>query len=1437
MKRIYAILTSAAMLLSFSGGLLPEGFAAPVFAEETQPLQSGDFQYEKYITSSQIQITKYTGSDAVVEIPAEIDGKSVVKIGPEAFAGNTNLTAVSLPDSIKDIAKSAFEGCTKLTGITIPDKVTDVGEKAFAGCTALKEVHFSQKLSLIYSRVFQGCTALESIEIPVNIKRIYSEAFGDCTSLKSISFPEKMDNIDNTSFKNTPWLKAEQEKGPLVIVGNLVIDGKNATGDITIPEGIEHICSNSFAYNFNVTSVTLPEGIISIESWAFYQCPALKAINFPEGLEKIGMGGVTHCKELDHVVLPESLTELGVNAFNDCESLSDVSIPETLNKIGGSVFQDTPWLKAQQEIDPFVVVNHWLIDATTAAGEVTVPDTVTNITSYAFEDNAAVTAVTIPESVQSFDYYVFENCTALEKVVIPRSVTKFGYADFENCEKVTVYGYAGSEAEKFAKSNNVPFVALDGEAPETTTTPVTTTTVPVTTTTVSETTTEAIGTTTAPEQPELKSVVFDEETGTLTLRGNVSRDELKSIYKYKSKKLIAEDGTVLPEDCSYLLLGDSIESIDLSKADTSYVKNMASMFWSCSNLTEINVSGWNTSNVTDMSSLFDGCSKLTELDLSGWDTSNVTNMSQMFNDCESLTELDLSGFDVSNVSNMAWMFLDCMELKTIYVSEFDTANAENMEQMFSFCEKLVGGNGTAYNRNNKDYTSGVYARIDTADTPGYFTAKDAPVNPHEPVTTTTETTTETTTTETTTVTTTTETATETTTTAPEQPELKSVVFDEETGTLTLRGNVVADEVKAYSENEAVKKVVCEEGAVLPENCGGLFYQFRAESIDLSKADASNAANANRMFFNCNNLKELNLAGFDTSKVTNMSEMFDGCSKLTELDLSGFDTSNVTAMNWMFHGCNRLETLNLSGFDTSKVSTMANMFLNCEKLTVLDLSDFTIPDLRNTESMFGNDIALKSIFVSDHWNLSTDANKVTMFYNCPALVGGNGTAYDADHINGEYARIDTADAPGYFTAKDAPEQPTYDNIKFDKKTGTLTLSGKVDGVMIAMVLSAPDTKVLHVVAEAGTTFADGCGSMFSGEGLFSELKSVDFSAGNITTQESCASMFVNCKNLTSVDLSGFDTSQVTTMSHMFDGCEALTETNFSGLDTSNVTNMTYMFSGCEALTELDLSAFNTTNVTNMNWMFWGDPELKTIRVSDGWTMENVKKSDEMFTFDTALTGGSGTAFDDAHVDGEYARIDTADAPGYFTAKDAPEQPTYDNIKFDKKTGTLTLSGKVDGVMIAMVLSAPDTKVLHVVAEAGTTFADGCGSMFSGEGLFSELKSVDFSAGNITTQESCASMFVNCKNLTSVDLSGFDTSQVTTIFVVFDVSAFEKSAVSTSANRLPSASVLSNNHEAFSGKTVPSAATIWRTGFVTFRTNAVSSLPEISPLSVRVAVSSS
>ena len=51
-----------------------------------------------------------------------------------------------------------------------------------------------------------------------------------------------------------------------------------------------------------------------------------------------------------------------------------------------------------------------------------------------------------------------------------------------------------------------------------------------------------------------------------------------------------------------------------------------------------------------------------------------------------------------------------------------------------------------------------------------------------------------------------------------------------------------------------------------------------------------------MFYNCENITEIDLSNFDTSQVTDMRYMFDGCSSLISLNLSNFNTSQVIYMN-------------------------------------------------------------------------------------------------------------------------------------------------------------------------------------------------------------------------------------------------------------------------------------------------------------------------------------------------------------------------------------------------------------------------------------------------------------------------------------------------------------------------------------------------------------
>lgn len=199
------------------------------------------------------------------------------------------------------------------------------------------------------------------------------------------------------------------------------------------------------------------------------------------------------------------------------------------------------------------------------------------------------------------------------------------------------------------------------------------------------------------------------------------------------------------------------------------------------------------------------------------------------------------------------------------------------------------------------------------------------------------------------------------------------------------------------------------------NMSNMFYNSKVTSLDFSSFDTSKVTVMNGMFEMTPNLTSLNLANFDTSQVTNMANMFSSTA-LTTLNLANFDTRNVTDMSKMFQHSRGLTELNLSNFNTSRVTNMSYMFYWMSNLQTLDLSGFNTTNVTKFDSMFSTARRLATIKVANSFNSSSMVTDVNVFNDNRALVGGNGTAYSATNPSGvEYARIDQAGQPGYFTA--------------------------------------------------------------------------------------------------------------------------------------------------------------------------------------------------------------------------------------------------------------------------------------------------------------------------------------------------------------------------------------------------------------------------------------
>lgn len=193
--------------------------------------------YFNFSTGTITGLTDEGNAVSVIEIPSEIDGVAVVRIGDNAFDSFmqdcTNLTSVIIPDSVTSIGNSAFYGCTNLTNVDISDNLITIENSAFENCTSLSSVIIPDSVASIGNGAFKNtgivnivipkgvnninygvfycCTKLTTITIPDSVTSIGDRAFQDCTSLITVNYTgneEQWNAIDISSTNNNPLINA-----------------------------------------------------------------------------------------------------------------------------------------------------------------------------------------------------------------------------------------------------------------------------------------------------------------------------------------------------------------------------------------------------------------------------------------------------------------------------------------------------------------------------------------------------------------------------------------------------------------------------------------------------------------------------------------------------------------------------------------------------------------------------------------------------------------------------------------------------------------------------------------------------------------------------------------------------------------------------------------------------------------------------------------------------------------------------------------------------------------------------------------------------------------------------------------------------------------------------------------------------------------------------
>ena len=349
-------------------------------------------------TTVEVANGKYSGT---IIIPAEVSYSgirySVTSIGSSAFYDCTGLTAITIPNSVTSIGEYAFYGCTGLTSITIPNSVTSIGERAFSDCTGLTSITIPNSVTSIGESAFFYCKGLTSVTIPNSVTSIGDNAFSYVPNI-----------IYYGTATGSPWGAKSM---------NSYVDGYLVYEDDTKTKLF--VCSSAAT-----GEIVIPNSVTSIASYAFDGCTGLTSVTIGNSVTSIGWDAFRGCTGLTSITIPNSVTNIGHNVFRDCTGLTSIVVES-----GNMVYDSRNNCNAIIETATNTLIQGY---KTTI-----IPNSVTSIASYAFDDCTGLTSITIPNSVTSIGEFAFYGCTGLTSVTIGNSVTSIGNDAFLGCTGLT----------------------------------------------------------------------------------------------------------------------------------------------------------------------------------------------------------------------------------------------------------------------------------------------------------------------------------------------------------------------------------------------------------------------------------------------------------------------------------------------------------------------------------------------------------------------------------------------------------------------------------------------------------------------------------------------------------------------------------------------------------------------------------------------------------------------------------------------------------------------------------------------------------------------------------------------------------------------------------------------------------------------------------------
>ena len=152
------------------------------------------------------------------DIPVEIEGvyyllgeeQATVTGSKKGYSGEIVIPQEVLYDGdiyeVTSIDNQAFYECSELSSITIPESVSSIGYDAFSGCSGLSSISIPNSVTSIGNGAFSNCSNLKSVTIPGTVTSVGYYAFSYCNKLKDFyCYAESVPSVHSTAFVGSSY--------------------------------------------------------------------------------------------------------------------------------------------------------------------------------------------------------------------------------------------------------------------------------------------------------------------------------------------------------------------------------------------------------------------------------------------------------------------------------------------------------------------------------------------------------------------------------------------------------------------------------------------------------------------------------------------------------------------------------------------------------------------------------------------------------------------------------------------------------------------------------------------------------------------------------------------------------------------------------------------------------------------------------------------------------------------------------------------------------------------------------------------------------------------------------------------------------------------------------------------------------------------------------